>query len=78
VVRDLSPIGCFGVLSVATRGDAGTGEVVVSLRGGTESLLAWSAGPLPKGTEVVVIDVIGPRTVQVARADDVGVVRALP
>ena len=77
-VRDLSAIGCLGVLSVATRGDAGTGEVVVTMRGGTESLLAWSAVPLPKGTSVVVIDVVGPRTVQVTAADDVGIGRALP
>jgi hypothetical protein len=77
-VRDLSAIGCLGVLSVATRGDAGTGEVVVTLRGSTESLLAWSSEALPKGTEVVVIDVVGPRTVQVARSDDAGVIRNQP
>jgi hypothetical protein len=52
--------------------------VVVTLRGSTESLLAWSSEALPKGTEVVVIDVVGPRTVQVARSDDAGVIRNQP
>jgi membrane protein implicated in regulation of membrane protease activity len=71
-VRDLSTVGCLGVVSVSTRGKAGTGEVVVSIRGGTESYLAWSDEPLPKGTHVVVVDVRGPRTVQVTSADTVG------
>jgi hypothetical protein len=75
-VRDLSAIGCIGVLSVATRGEAGAGEVVISVRGGTEALLAWSAQPLPKGTEVLVIDVRGPQTVQVEPATGLGLNRA--
>jgi hypothetical protein len=71
-VRDLSAVGATGVLTVATRGDDGPGEVMISLRGGSEAFLAWSAQPLPKGTEIVVIDTVGPRTVRVVRSDDAG------
>jgi hypothetical protein len=71
-VRDLSAIGCQGVLSVATRGSAGTGEVVISVRGGSEAFLAWSDEPLPKGAQVVVVDVRGPRTLQVTPAQELG------
>ena len=50
---------------VATRGAAGAGEVMLRLRGGSEAYLAWSADPLPKGAYVLVIDLKGPRTVDV-------------
>ncbi len=72
MTRDLSAVGCTGVITVATRGAAGMGEVLISYRGGSEALLAWSDTPLPKGTEVLVIDVRGPRTVHVVPADDLG------
>jgi len=68
-MRDLSAVGTVGVLTVATRGGQGAGEVLISLRGGSESLLAWSDEPLPKGTEVLVVDVIASRTVRVVRAE---------
>ena len=56
MARDESVIGTVGVLIVATRGAAGPGEVRVRIRGGSESFLAWSAIPLPKGTTVLVLD----------------------
>ncbi|HEY2101299.1 MAG: hypothetical protein QOI50_611 [Pseudonocardiales bacterium] len=68
-MRDLSAVGTVGVLTVATRGGQGAGEVLISLRGGSESLLAWSDEPLPKGTDVLVVDVIASRTVRVVRAE---------
>jgi hypothetical protein len=68
-MRDLSAVGATGVLTIATRGADGAGEVMLSLRGGTESLLAWSDEPLPRGTTVLVIDVIGSRTVRVVRCE---------
>jgi hypothetical protein len=68
-MRDLSAVGTVGVLTIATRGGQGAGEVLLSLRGGSESLLAWSDEPLPKGTDVLVVDVIASRTVRVVRAD---------
>lgn len=62
---DMSVIGCVGSLVVATRGDAGAGEVLLNVRGSKEAYLAWSDHPLPKGTEVLVIDTRGARTVVV-------------
>ncbi|MFF2113522.1 NfeD family protein [Rhodococcus koreensis] len=62
---EVSLIGSIGSLTVATRGIAGAGEVLLQVRGSKEAYLAWSDQPLPKGTEVLVIDVRGSRTVQV-------------
>jgi hypothetical protein len=62
-VCEISVIGCVGSLIVATRGSAGAGEVLLSVRGTKEAYLAWSEQPLPKGTEVLVIDVRSARTV---------------
>jgi membrane protein implicated in regulation of membrane protease activity len=62
-VGDAAAIGCVGKLIVATRGDHGAGEVLVTLRGTKEAFLAWSDEPLPKGTEVLVVEVRGARTV---------------
>ncbi|PXW25160.1 UNVERIFIED_CONTAM: hypothetical protein DES50_12227 [Williamsia faeni] len=64
-VSDISVIGCTGSLVVATRGGDGAGEVMVSVRGSKELFLAWSQEPLARGTEVLVIDTKGPRTVEV-------------
>jgi hypothetical protein len=57
--------GCVGVIVVATRGAAGPGEALLAVRGSREAYLAWSAEPLPKGTEVLVIGTRGTRTVDV-------------
>lgn len=62
---DASLVGCVGSLIVATRGDAGTGEVLLNVRGSKEAYLAWSDRPLPKGTNVLVVDTRGPRAVMV-------------
>ncbi len=40
MVRDLAAVGCLGVLTVATRGADGPGEVQVTIRGATEILIA--------------------------------------
>jgi hypothetical protein len=66
VAHDESLIGCIGKLVVATRGPAGPGEVMVSVRGGREALIAWSAEPLPKGSTVLVIESRGHRSVDVS------------
>ena len=63
-------IGKIGVLTVATRGRAGPGEVQVRVRGGTEAFIAWSPDPLPKGTSVLVIESRGHRAVDVSTWDD--------
>jgi hypothetical protein len=70
VASDEALIGCIGKLVVATRGAAGPGEVVVSVRGGREALIAWSAEPLPKGSTVLVIESRGHRAVDVSAWTD--------
>jgi hypothetical protein len=58
------------VLSVATRGVDGPGEVLVKIRGGSEAFLAWSETPLPRGTTVLVIETRGARAVDVIEWED--------
>ncbi len=70
MARDESVIGTVGVLTVATRGPAGPGEVLIRIRGGSESYLARSATPLKRGTTVLITDYLGPRTVDVMPWDD--------
>ncbi len=70
MARETSLIGCIGVLSVATRGPAGPGEVIVKVRGGSEAYIAWSLTPLPKGATVLVIESRGSRTVDVSEWTD--------
>ena len=64
-VGDDSVIGSVGSLIVGTRGVEGVGEVLLNVRGTKEAYLAWSEQPLPRGTEVLVIDVQSTRTVLV-------------
>ena len=64
-MSNASVVGRVGALIVATRGDRGTGEVLVTVRGSREAFLAWSDEPLPKGAKVLVVEVRGPRTVVV-------------
>ena len=71
MARDESSIGCIGVLTVGTRGSRGPGEVHIKIRGGTETFLAWSETPLPKGTTVLVIESRGTRAVDVIEWEDV-------
>ena len=70
VIRDEAPIGCVGELILATRGTRGPGEVLVRVRGGTETFIAWSEQPLGKGTTVLVIDFRGARAVDVMEWHD--------
>ncbi|HCU92505.1 MAG TPA: hypothetical protein DHU96_07075 [Actinobacteria bacterium] len=67
---DQSLIGSIGVLVIATRGQAGPGEVLLKVRGGTEAYLAWSPQPIPKGATVLVIESRGARTVDVSEWAD--------
>jgi hypothetical protein len=70
VTADQSAVGCSGTLTVATRGPAGPGEVLVKMRGGTEAYLAWSEQPLPKGARVLVFNSRGERAVDVMEWTD--------
>lgn len=63
---DESLIGSIGVITVATRGANGPGEVHVKIRGGSESFIAWSDEPIPRGATVLVINNRGTRTVDVS------------
>lgn len=65
-----SVIGCVGTVIVPTRGAGGAGEVLLTVRGCKETYLARSDQPLPKGTQVLVIDADGPRTVVVQQWHD--------
>ncbi len=60
-----SVVGCDGMLTIATRGPDGPGEVLVKTRGGTEAYLAWSEQPLARGTDVLVLSSRGERAVDV-------------
>ena len=79
VDRDESAIGTVGILTIATRGPAGPGEVRIRIRGGSENFLAWSETPLPQGATVLIIDARGRRTVDVMEwADPLGEAPAIP
>jgi hypothetical protein len=62
---DDSPVGRVGTLLVGTRGDGGPGEVLIKIRGGSETFLAFSDESLPKGSTVLVIESRGARAVDV-------------
>ena len=70
MARDEACIGSVGVLSVATRGAAGPGEVHIKIRGGSETFIAWSEKPLPRGATVLVIEWRGARAVDVIEWED--------
>ena len=65
LAADSSAIGSVGVLTVGTRGRSGPGEVRIKIRGGSETFIAWSEKPLPKGATVLVIEWRGRRAVDV-------------
>jgi len=70
VAGEVSLIGCIGVLTVATRGPAGPGEVLVKIRGGREAYIAWSSDPIQRGSTVLVIESRGTRAVDVSEWTD--------
>jgi len=70
VVEDQAVIGCTGELLIGTRGSAGPGEILVRVRGGSETFLAWSPEPLPMGATVLVIESRGCREVDVIKWAD--------
>ncbi len=57
--------GLSGRLTIATRGAAGPGEVSLRTAGGTESYIAFSEVPIPRGATVLVLSFEGARTVNV-------------
>jgi membrane protein implicated in regulation of membrane protease activity len=65
MAQDDAVIGRTGELLIGTRGPVGPGEVLVRVRGGTETFLAWSDEPLPRGATVLVVESRGARQVDV-------------
>ncbi|MER6385089.1 hypothetical protein [Streptomyces sp. NPDC001250] len=63
--QDEAVVGRVGKVLIGTRGSAGPGEVLVRVRGGSETFLAWSEDPLPAGATVLVIESRGCREVGV-------------
>ncbi len=67
------PVGCVGRVSRSGAIRPGrTGEVLVTVRGGVEAYLARDAdgGAIEAGEEVVVVDLVAPRTVLVTRLNE--------
>ena len=64
--QDSTLVGSIGVLTIATRGAGGPGEVQLTIRGGSEHYIAWSPEPLPRGSTVLVIESRGTRSVEVS------------
>lgn len=58
-------IGTRGVLTIATRGKDGPGEVQVELNGLATTFIAYCDHPLERGTPVVVYETLGGRKVSV-------------
>ncbi|MFJ8928122.1 MULTISPECIES: hypothetical protein [unclassified Streptomyces] len=67
---DEAVVGQTGKLVLGTRGAAGPGEVLVQVRGGTETFLAYSDEPLERGATVLVIESRGCRQVVVMAWSD--------
>ncbi|MEU6405248.1 hypothetical protein [Streptomyces sp. NPDC046985] len=70
MAQDEAVIGCTGELLIGTRGSAGPGEILVRVRGGSETFLAWSQEPLPIGATVLVVESRGRREVDVIEWGD--------
>ena len=51
--QDEAVIGCTGKLLIGSRGSTGSGEILVRVRGGSETLLASPEDPLPTGATVL-------------------------
>jgi hypothetical protein len=62
---DPSPLGRVGVLLTGTRGADGPGEVLIRIRGGTETYRAFSEAPIERGQSVLVVESRGHRAVDV-------------
>lgn len=59
-----SPVGAVGRVTVPIPAD-GPGEVLVAVRGGSESYAAWSAVAIGKDVRVLVVDSLSARSVLV-------------
>ena len=67
-----TPVGLTGTVVTPTRGKDGPGEVVLRIRGGTETFIARSDQPLPRGEAVLCVQDLGGRTIVVTPWADPG------
>jgi hypothetical protein len=58
-------LGTIGRVTVSIPA-GGPGEALLPVRGGSEAFAAWSDGPLPRHSRVVVVDCMSARSVFVA------------
>ena len=61
-------LGTVGLVTVAIPA-AGPGEVLLPVRGGTETFAAWSDEPIARHTRIVVVDTMSARSVFVMPFD---------
>ncbi|MEV4972368.1 hypothetical protein ACWC0A_30985 [Streptomyces scopuliridis] len=57
-----SPVGAIGRVTVPIPAD-GPGEVLVSVRGGSEAYAAWADHPIGRNLRVIVVESISARSV---------------
>lgn len=57
-----SPVGAIGRVTVPIPAD-GPGEVLVSVRGGSEAYAAWAGRPIGRNLRVIVVESISARSV---------------
>jgi membrane protein implicated in regulation of membrane protease activity len=65
-VVDEAVIGHRGTVIVRIRGENAPGEITVSVRGGSETFIAYADDPYDVGAEVLVVSSRGSRSVDVA------------
>ena len=66
-VPDQSPVGKIGRVIVPIPA-GGMGEILVSVRGGSEAFAAFADRPIGKNTQVLVVDMASARSVIVVTA----------
>ena len=59
-------IGAIGLVTVPIP-EGAPGEVMLPIRGGTESFAAWADRPIPKSARVMVVEALSGRSVVVTR-----------
>jgi membrane protein implicated in regulation of membrane protease activity len=67
VCAEASLVGAVGYVTLPIPAD-GPGEVMISVRGGTEAFAAWADEPIAKHTRVVVVEDRSGRSVTVTPA----------
>jgi hypothetical protein len=66
-VEDAAVVGQLGEVLVRIRGRAGPGEIAASVRGTTETFIAYADEVIESGTTVLVVTSRGNRAVDVIR-----------